>query len=81
MPCHAMQCILCRIIFEKVFICRVHRYATYMYFNVGKKIILVKSGCYRVNVASPRGAAADRWWSSQDGVAMGAVQTGGSRQV
>jgi hypothetical protein len=52
-----------------------------MYFNVGKKIILVKSGCYRVNVASPRGAAADRWWSSQDGVAMGAVQTGGSRQV
>jgi hypothetical protein len=35
--------------FGKVFICRVHRYATYMHFYVGKKIILVKSGCYKPN--------------------------------
>jgi hypothetical protein len=41
-----MHCILCKIISRKVFICRVHRYATYMHFYVGKKIILVKSGCY-----------------------------------
>jgi hypothetical protein len=41
-----MHCILCKIIFRKVFICRVHRYAAYMHIYVGKKIILVKSGCY-----------------------------------
>jgi hypothetical protein len=41
-----MQCILCKIIFGKVFICRVHRYATYMHIYVGKNFIHVKSGCY-----------------------------------
>jgi hypothetical protein len=46
MSCYAMQCILCKIIFGKVFICRVHRYATHMHFYVGKTFILVKSGCY-----------------------------------
>jgi hypothetical protein len=43
--CHAMQCILCKIIFVMFFIFTAIGYATYMHFYAGKKFIPVKSGC------------------------------------
>jgi hypothetical protein len=36
--CHAMRCILCKIIFGWFFICTVNWYATYMHFYTGKII-------------------------------------------
>jgi hypothetical protein len=47
MPCHAMQCILYKIYFWKVF----HMYYKLIYILCavlcGQNFILVKSGCYR----------------------------------
>jgi hypothetical protein len=47
MTCHTMQCILCRIIFGRVFICTTNLICTLYALLCWRNFILVKGGCYK----------------------------------